>query len=116
MYWYTFSEGNVVLAETAFVSTLYGVSMGLPDNWASSCTIKDTESETYTVMICDEEDNELITLVALNVNVDSAPYTEEGFTLIGNTASNRFFCRFQCTEEETDYIKTHFSILRLGEY
>ena len=116
MYWYTFSEGNVVLAETAFVSTVYGISMGLPDSWAASCTIRDKEGETYAVTIYDPDNNELVTLTVLNVNDDAAPYTDEGFTLIGNSASNRFFCRFECTEEETDYIKTHFSILRLGEY
>ncbi len=116
MYWYTFREGNAVLDETAFISTVYGISMGIPDNWTSGCTLTAETEGTYTVTIFNSDNQELLTLVVLNVNDDAVPYTDSGFTLLGNTASNRFFCRFRCTEEETDYIKTHFSILRLGEY
>lgn len=115
MYWYTVGSGNAELKGTAYMSSTYGISMGIPDEWASTCVVREKAGDSYAMTIYDTDDNELVTLLVLNVNDDSSQYTDEGFVMVGNSASNRFFCRFSCSDEETQYIKDNFNILRLGE-
>lgn len=115
MYWYTVNQGDVVLSEVSYVSTNYGICLFLPPEWMNECTVSEEEN-AYAMTVYDIENTDLVTLLVLGVSDDATQYTSEGFTLVGSSAFNRFYCRFNCTEEASEYIKTNFTILRLGEY
>ncbi|MBP0969263.1 MAG: hypothetical protein J5744_03865, partial [Oscillospiraceae bacterium] len=115
MYWYTVNAGNVILAEVSYVSTSLGICLCLPSEWMSSCTLREKTDGAYAMTVYDSDNKDLLTLLVLNVSDDATSYTSEGFTLVGNTASSRFYCRFNCSDEESEYIRNNFAILRLGE-
>lgn len=114
-YWYTVSGGNAMVAEISYVSVTYGICMCLPQTWMSSCMIREKPDDSYAMTVYDSDNKDLVTLLILGVSDDATQYTSDGFVLVGNSASSRFFCRFNCTEEESAYITENFTIMRLGE-
>ena len=114
MYWYSVKAGDVVLTDVSYVSTNSGICLFLPAEWMNECTVRAADGP-YAMTVYDIENTDLVTLLVLGVSDDATQYTSEGFTLVGSSAFNRFYCRFNCTEEESEYIRTNFTILRLGE-
>ncbi len=115
-YWYTVNDGSVELAEISYVSTTYGICLILPQSWTGSCIIREKPNDSYAMTVYDGDNKDLVTLLILGVSDDATQYTSGGFVLVGNSASSRFFCRFNCSEEESAYITDNFTILRLGEF
>lgn len=115
-FWYTVNDGNVVLAEVSYAPTSLGICMCLPQEWSRTCTLREKTDGAYAMTVYDGANKDLVTLLVLNVSDDATQYTAEGFALVGNNASSRFYCRFNCSEEESEYIRNNFIILRLGEY
>ena len=116
MYWYTVNDGRVVLSDLSYVSVNYGICMFLPPEWISECIIREKPDDAYAMTAYNAENNDLVTLLVLGIGDDASQYTSEGFVLVGSSSFNRFYCRFNCTEEESEFIRNNFSILRLGEY
>jgi len=115
IYWYSVDDGSIILYRTSYVSTVYGFALFIPDEWAYDCTVQESTEDIFAAVILDKEGSELVSLLALNVSDDADTYISDEYTLVGNSASSRFFCRFSCTDEEADYIKNNFTLLRLGE-
>lgn len=111
-YLYTVNGDGIAYEGAACVISDYGAILLLPDEWLAGCTVIRDAQSTRLFHIYDER----LTLNAVSIKIleigeDAAPYLADGYELITQSGSYRYYLKGVCPEEDFEYIRRHFALL-----
>ena len=111
VYWYTISDGEIVLGYSTLYSSDYQFAMSLPDHWLSDIRIihNDNTPKEFTV-VSNEDGSIYADLFVVDINGSADGLVADGYRLIANSGVNRYYVRFSCSEEDKQYIKDNFFV------
>ncbi len=112
-YWYTVMDEEIVYAGASYVDDDYQVAIMIPDSWLSSVVVASgVQMEPRMIELYDTATETVrLRLKILEIGEDAANYVRNGFQLITQSGSYRYYLQADCTNEELNYIKNNFSIL-----
>lgn len=112
-YWYTIQDQEVVYAGASYVDDQYNIAMMIPDGWLSGVVVASgVQLEPRMIELYDMVNEAvLVRLKILEIGEDAAGYIQNGFQLITQSGSYRYYIQANCTEAEINYIKNNFAIL-----
>lgn len=111
-YWYSIRGGKIVYAGATYIVEDYGIALTVPDAWLATVTVANNAVEKRTVELLDGETNEVrLRLKILEIGEDAAAYIEEGYSLITQSGSYRYYIKLYGAQDDLSFIKSNFSVL-----
>lgn len=111
-YWYTVRGTVLEYAGATYISETYGVSVAVPDEWLSHVSVVTNPSEERAIEMYDTVSQDLLLRVkVLEIGEDAGSYIRDGFSLITQAGSYRYYVKLFGLTDDLPYIKSNFSIL-----
>jgi hypothetical protein len=114
-YWYAVEEDGMGYASGGYVCSdqNYGFVLNLPRAWLSgSSVIHEDRSRRWEIYGLGVENEPIVSLVVLTVGEQAKQYGDEGYELIKQSGSYRFYMKnFAAGNEDYGYIRDNFFVL-----
>lgn len=111
-YLYSARGGEIIYEGAAWVVKDYGVMLLLPDSWLASCTVNRDAQSPMQFYIRDEQLGlDVLSLKVLEIGEDASAYLADGYELMTQSGSYRYYLKGVCPEEDYEYVRQHFALL-----
>lgn len=111
-YWYAINGNEIAYINTTFVDTELNMALCLPDEWLSRVVPAHSESEQRLITVYDTElEYNVLYIKVLTVGESAAIYLANGYELLVQSGSFRYYIKGNCSEEDLMFIKDQFMTL-----
>ncbi|MEG0913110.1 MAG: hypothetical protein RSD35_08055 [Oscillospiraceae bacterium] len=112
-YWYSIKDREIVYAGTTYIDSAYQIAISIPDSWLSTVSITNNISgEPRMIEMYDSATDSIkLRLKILEIGDESDLYINNGFVLITQSGSYRYYVQANCPPEELNFIKNNFAIM-----
>ncbi len=112
-YWYTVRDDGIAYAGASYVDKIHNIAIAVPDEWLGSVAVtSNIVDQPRLIEMYDVHDQSIkLRVKILEIGEDSASYISNGFSLITQSGSYRYYVQGNCTPDELNYVKNNFSIL-----
>ncbi|MDO4566219.1 MAG: hypothetical protein Q4B42_02700 [Oscillospiraceae bacterium] len=111
-YLYAIDGGNITSEGAALVVQQYGFIVLLPEGWETvSRPLEYADTPRYFSIYDGNLELEVLEIRVLEIGELAAPYVSEGYELLAQSGSYRYYIKALCSPEDYEFIKQHFALL-----
>lgn len=111
-FWYAIDGDQLTYIHTTYIDTEYNIALCLPDYWLSRVVTGRPENEQRMITVYDtEQEYSILFVKILTVGESGATYINDGYELVAQSGSFRYYIKGYCSQEDLAFIISNFATL-----